>query len=217
MKTLFSLAILSLICMSMSPSITSLSDVALAQSSPASGSLDKTPETGTAQQVVIRNKDAPMSRQDALKLMWGRLLSVFVLLLVVCVIVAKYGGELRCSVLVFLTGNIGGYVSVHRSLGALGDGALIELSGSWLAIVVPSLVGGILAFLLYFLFLSKILAGELFPKFEADDNAPHGFESLFAQHAVGMSEYAKVFFWSFIAGFNQTYVVDIINSIQSKS
>lgn len=52
--------------------------------------------------------------------------------------------------------------------------------------------------------------------FPADSDAPKGLESLVAQHAEGMSAYAKLFFWSFVAGFNQKYVVDIINSVKTK-
>jgi hypothetical protein len=37
-----------------------------------------------------------------------------------------------------------------------------------------------------------------------------------AQHGKEMTDYAKLLFWSFVAGFNQKYVVDIINSVKGK-
>ncbi|MCD4674935.1 MAG: hypothetical protein K8S18_02935 [Desulfobacula sp.] len=85
------------------------------------------------------------------------------------------------------------------------------------SIIVPSLVGGILAIILYLLFLSGIVAGDLFPVFIPDEDVRTGFDSIFDQHAKEMKDYAKILFWSFVAGFNQKYVVDIINSITSKT
>jgi len=126
------------------------------------------------------------------------------------------GGPGRVGVLVFLIGNIGGYVSVHRGLAELSDAEIVELSASWWGIVAPPFIGGVLALALYLLFLSNILAGDLFPRFIPDKLAAKGVESLADQHAVGMADYAKLLFWSFVAGFNQKYVVDIINSVKGK-
>ena len=118
--------------------------------------------------------------------------------------------------MVFLIGNIGGYVSVHRGLSELKDEEVVGLSSSWWSIVVPPFVGGVLALAMYLLFLSNIVGGDLFPKFEPDANSPKGLESILTQHADGMASYGKLFFWSFVAGFNQKYVVDIINSVKAK-
>ncbi len=158
-----------------------------------------------------------MTRQDALDVAWKRLLFVLVILVVLCVTIAVFAGDFRTSILILLSGNIGGYVAVHRSLGQLTDNEVVQLSNSWFGIIVPSFVGGILAFVLYLLFLSELVAGEMFPKFEPNPEAAKGFESLFEQHGESMVDYAKVFFWSFIAGFNQKYVVDVINSVRSKT
>ena len=158
-----------------------------------------------------------MTRQEALRALWGRLLIVFAGIVVVGVAIAYYGAGLRTTVFIFLAGNIGGYVAIHRSLSELSDAELKELSGSWLAMIVPSFVGGILAFVLYLLFLSNILKGELFPDFHAREDAEPGFDTLLKQYGKSMSDYAKLLVWSFIAGFNQKYVVDVIDSIRSRS
>jgi hypothetical protein len=157
-----------------------------------------------------------MTRQQALEVIWRRLLIVFVGVIALSVVIVLFAGNLRTSFLIFITGNIGGYVAVHKSLAELKDVELAELSRSWLGIIVPSIVGGLLAYVLYLLFLSGILAGELFPDFEPHPDAPRGFESLLFQYGKSMEDYGKLFFWSFIAGFNQKYVVDIINSVRSK-
>src|SRR5262249_47269456 len=96
-----------------------------------------------------------MTRQQALQVMWRRLLIVLATFVAVCAVATYFAGAMRVPVLVFLIGNIGGYVTIHRSLKDLTDAELIELSTSWLGIVVPSFVGGILGLVLYILFLSN--------------------------------------------------------------
>jgi len=170
-----------------------------------------------------------MTRQHALNKIWKRLFFVL------CVTLAggfaafylEHSGKdvpANTAILVFLVGNIGGYVSVHRSLGDLSDVDVVELSSSWWSIIVPSFVGGVLALAMYFLFLSGILGAGLFPKFlqhvDINNKCPEtpeiGVLSLRCQYAETMADYAKLVFWSFVAGFNQKYVVDIINSVKAK-
>lgn len=157
-----------------------------------------------------------MTRQDALNIIWKRLFAVLCSSLLICVAVLFTAGVARVGIMVFLIGNIGGYVSVHRGLSELKDEEVIGLSSSWWSIVVPPFVGGVLALVMYLVFLSNIFGGDLFPKFEADPDSPKGLESILMQHADGMPSYGKLFFWSFVAGFNQKYVVDIINSVKAK-
>jgi hypothetical protein len=157
-----------------------------------------------------------MTRQEALNITWRRLFIVLCAALIIGMGLLYVGGSSRVVQIAFLIGNIGGYVSVHRSLGELADHEVIDLSSSWWPIIGPSLVGGVLAVALYLLFLSNILGGDLFPKFDPDENAPIGIESLLAQHGRNMADYGKLFFWSFVAGFNQKYVVDIINSVKAR-
>jgi len=157
-----------------------------------------------------------MTRQQSLNVIWKHLLIIFVGLLVVAIIVSYAGDDFRVPALIFILGNFGSYVGIHRNLGGLQDNEVAELSGSWLGLIVPSFVGGILALVLYLLFLSGIIAGDLFPKFTPDEGAGNGFESIFHQHGNEMTDYAKLLFWAFVAGFNQKYVVDVIDSIKSK-
>jgi hypothetical protein len=158
-----------------------------------------------------------MTRQDALRLLWKRLLGMLILLLVVSSGILLSAETANTGLLVFLIGNVGGYVGVHRSLGELKDAEVVELAASWWSIVAPSVVGGVLALVLYMLFVSGNIAGGLFPRFSPDKAAAQDTVlSIVNQHAEGMAEYAKLFFWSFIGGFNQKYVVDIINSVKAK-
>ena len=158
-----------------------------------------------------------MSRQQALNIIWQRLLLVLCISMGSCVIFFfVYGGIGRLGVLVFLIGNIGGYVSVHRGLNTLNDTEVVELSSSWWAIIVPPFVGGVLALALYLVFLSNILAGDLFPRFVPLSDQPVSLDMMFNHRGVEFSDYAKLLFWSFVAGFNQKYVVDIIESVKTR-
>ena len=158
-----------------------------------------------------------MTRQEALRILWKRLLALLVLLLIVCTGLLWGTTTANTGILVFVIGNVGGYISVHRSLGDLKDEEIVELAKSWWSIVAPSFVGGVLGLVLYMLFAAHILAGDLFPSIVPDkDSAQDTVRSILTQHADGMKEYAKLLFWSFIAGFNQKYVVDIINSVKAK-
>jgi hypothetical protein len=171
-----------------------------------------------------------MNRQQALNKIWRRLLIIFCALGAATIALTTALGylpddpvstpikSLRVPLLVFLCGNIGGYVAIHRSLSELKDTEIIGLADSPLGIVLSSFVGGILAFVLYVLFLSDIISGSFFPVFVPDDvqSIPDNIEKLGYQHAAEVRDYAKLFFWSFVAGFNQEYVVKIIESVKAK-
>lgn len=161
-----------------------------------------------------------MTRQEALRILWKRLLVLLVIMLAASTSVmagAALGNFGNTGILVFMVGNIGGYVGMHRALGDMKDDEVIGLAVSWWAIVAPSVVGGVLALVLYVLFMSGILGGDLFPKIKSDVTEPvKSLQALVMQHAEGVTEYAKLFFWSFIGGFNQKYVVDVINSVRAK-
>lgn len=166
------------------------------------------------------------ARQTSLNRIWGRILLVLVLLSAVMALLmlVDKGERARVPVLVFLLGNAGGYVSVHKSLAELKDFELEGLSRSWLGLVVPSFIGGVLALVLYLLFLSGIVAGELFPQFDQDSDDSllrnqvnaESVEILMWQHGT-VGAYAKLLFWSFFAGYNQKYAADIIDSVKTRA
>ncbi len=162
-----------------------------------------------------------MSRQESLNIIWRKLLFILITLLTISAAISLKPGAFTVPELVFIAGNIGGYIGIHRNLSTLSDTEVSQLSSSWLGLVVPSFVGGILACVLYLLFISGIISGGLFPVI-AEDAIPAGIKksqnisTIFHHHADGAPEYAKLLFWAFVAGFNQKYVVDIIESIKSR-
>jgi hypothetical protein len=100
----------------------------------------------------------------------------------------------------FIVGVIGGFVGLQRRLKKMSEDDLTLLANSWVYICLAPLVGGILAVVTYVLFVSGLLAGDLFPHFEPDvvSNASAaknpGLEVIFAIHG-NASDYGKMIFW----------------------
>src|SRR5262249_50266493 len=133
-----------------------------------------------------------MNRQQALAVIWKRLLIVLLGMLVIITLIILFGPTFKVGPRVFLIGNVGGYVSAQRSLASLTDNEVIGLASSWHGLIVPPLVGGILSLVLYVLFISKLIGGDVFPSFESDANARQDFSALIYQHAKGgLEDYAK--------------------------
>ncbi|MGY2440278.1 hypothetical protein [Pseudomonas sp. SDO52101_S400] len=158
-----------------------------------------------------------MNRQDDLNIIWKRIFWIFIALLLLAIAVTYSLPDYKVPFIVCIAGNIGGYVGFHRRLSILTDPEIENLAKSWFALILPSFIGGILAGLLYLLFLSGVIRGDLFPVIVPDDDPKclkQIFNDIFCQHAEGYAAYAKLLFWSFVAGFNQDYVVDLIENIK---
>jgi hypothetical protein len=124
-------------------------------------------------------------------------------------------------------GALGAFVSLQRRLKSLAPDDLRLLADSWFHAWLSPLVGGILATVLYCLFLSGLLAGDLFPSFcttalhdiEAAGTSKEkatGFAAIFHCTADGPRDYAKLMFWSFLAGFSEKFVIDIIGHFETQ-
>lgn len=120
---------------------------------------------------------------------------------------------------VVASGLIGGFVGLQRRLKELTVDDLKLIAKSWVYTCLSPLVGGILALLLYVLFLSGLLSGDIFPHFVPDEAAQKltGFASIFQQHGDGYKEYAKLVFWCFVAGFSEHFVTDVISRFEGEA
>ncbi|WP_421380997.1 hypothetical protein ACOCG7_34030 (plasmid) [Paraburkholderia sp. DD10] len=120
--------------------------------------------------------------------------------------------------LVIASGVIGGFVTIQRRLKDLTIDDLELLESSWLQICLSPLVGGILALLLYIIFLGGLLTGSMFPTFVQDGPKDAArFASIFAQHASTYQDYAKLFVWSFLAGYSEHFVTDVLGRFEGES
>jgi hypothetical protein len=70
--------------------------------------------------------------------------------------------------------------------------------------------------LLYLLFISGLLAGNMFPSFVTDNQgaSSEGLKTLFQVHCPDAANYAKVMFWSFVAGFSEKFATNIIGQFE---
>jgi hypothetical protein len=117
---------------------------------------------------------------------------------------------------VVVSGFIGGFVGLQRRLKDLTVEDLQLIANSNIYTWLSPLVGGVLALLVYVLFVSDLLSGQLFPRFAPDvTSQPEvGFVSVFQQHGVSYQDYAKLVFWSFVAGFSERFVTDVIGRFE---
>lgn len=122
-------------------------------------------------------------------------------------------------VIVFTAGLIGGFVSIQQRLPRIGLGELRELSTSWLSILLIPVNGGIFALVLMLLFVSGIVEGALFPKYGEMPPFDHkSLEELMVLYSSWLKttfpatgpDIAKLLFWSFVAGFSERFVPQII-------
>ncbi len=128
---------------------------------------------------------------------------------------------------VLFIGVLGGLIGLQNRLVRLGDADLLLLAKSTTYLLLAPLVGGFLAVLLYILFISGLLQGDLFPNFTADavatpDSAANdensadlnGISRIFRIHGDGPEDYAKLIFWCFLAGFSERFVTNLMGRFE---
>ena len=127
------------------------------------------------------------------------------------------GKSVLTPVAVLFVGFVGGFVGLQRRLKTLPAEDLTLLANSWVAIALSPVAGAILAVLVYLLFISGLLEGAMFPKFVADNpsQTTPGLKAIFEVHCPTAADYAKVLFWSFIAGFSEKFATNIISQFES--
>ena len=119
----------------------------------------------------------------------------------------------------FTLGIIGGFVSIQQRMNRIQDDELEMLSKSWFQIALIPVFGGVFSVLLYCVFLSDIITGDLFPDFYvplAEKGVPDTqfMIELFSEtYPDSGQSLAKFLFWSFVAGFSERLVPQIITRV----
>lgn len=167
-----------------------------------------------------------MSRMERLHLLTRRLIIltgialVFFVALFGITLLLKY--RLMISWLVFICGIIGGFVSIQQRVKNIADDELELLCGSWFQILLVPIFGAVFSLVLYCIFLSGLLNSDIFPRFYFPQPLPSGPDSDFVVRVLRETypstgpDLAKLIFWSFVAGFAERLVPQIITNITNK-
>lgn len=130
--------------------------------------------------------------------------------------------RLMISWVVFICGIIGGFVSIQQRAKNIVDEELDLLCGSWFQILLIPIFGAIFALVLYCIFLSGLLNSDIFPKFYFPQPAASGPDTEFVIKVLRETfpatgpDLAKLVFWSFVAGFAERLVPQIISNLTNK-
>ncbi len=127
-----------------------------------------------------------------------------------------------------LTGMLGAFFSALARLRGADELALgtitpvmKDLPKLYLAVhsMIPPLVGGVAALVLYVAFVGDLLAGQLFPEMHCKKdgvcNQLIGVIDNFGPKEA--KDYGKMLVWSFIAGFSERFVPDTLQTLAAKS
>lgn len=119
---------------------------------------------------------------------------------------------------VFICGLLGGFVSIQQRLPSIEPDELKVLSKSWVSITLIPINGGIFALVLMLMFVGGIIQGELFPKYREKDleTMAEVYEWMKTGFPTDGKGIAKLFFWSFVAGFSERMVPQVIRKTVGK-
>jgi hypothetical protein len=119
-------------------------------------------------------------------------------------------------------GIVGGFVSSQRRMQSIpSDGdpliSVLGLDDAGYYLWLSPLLGAVFAVILAWMFMGGIVQGTLFPNFETGPAGATWFSNLFSWEPLkGPSEYAKLFVWSFLAGFAERLVPDNLDRLASR-
>jgi hypothetical protein len=133
------------------------------------------------------------------------------------------GDRFMASWACFGCGLLGGFVSIQQRLKKFGDDELDLLSQSWFQILLIPVYGGLFGLVLYVGFLSGIVEGSLFPHFAIPPfSTPmpttEDMRNFCSQtYPATGADVAKFLFWSFVAGFSERFVPQILDQTQREA
>jgi hypothetical protein len=139
--------------------------------------------------------------------------------LITALVLARLGLYSDLMIVIFFSGSIGSVVNNYYRLSKISritQNLPEELSNPSVIIQmwISLFLGGILAFVIYGLFLSGLLQGTLFPRFNSIDLGYGGVGNMLMSVAPDTNmDAAKAIIWAFIAGFSEKYIPNIIDTI----
>ncbi|MCI5227536.1 MAG: hypothetical protein D3918_12965 [Candidatus Electrothrix sp. AX2] len=167
-------------------------------------------------------------RQEYLQIVTKKLV-VITIVAVISLGIGGYAARLLNSTflgpIVFVFGLVGGFVSIQQRLPSIEGDELKMLSKSWYFVLLIPVNGGIFAVVLMLMFLSGLVEGAMFPTFKQflfDTGNPLKLKEsiqIWFQYSLPVSgpDLGKLLFWSFVAGFSERFVPQIIRTTASKA
>lgn len=133
-----------------------------------------------------------------------------------------FGQRFMLTWIAFICGIIGGFVSIQQRMKNISDAEVELLSKSWFQVLLVPVFGGIFALVLYAAFLSEVVSGHMFPEFYMPPPLATGPDTEFMKALFSLTypktgpDLAKFLFWSFVAGFSERLVPQIITKAASE-
>jgi hypothetical protein len=163
-------------------------------------------------------------RSHCLRVVSRRLfiITAFILLLTVLVFVLPLIGErFFVSWFCFGVAVLGGFVSVQQRLKTVSDEELHLLSTSWGQVILYPLVAGIFGLLVYVLTMSGLIQGALFPNYSIPNFPARVTDATFRSfllttYPASGEDFAKLVIWTFIAGFSERFVPDVLDGLAKR-
>jgi hypothetical protein len=140
-----------------------------------------------------------------------------VLLIVFAWLYTRYGTQGNrhsyLVLLVFTAGLLGGFVSIQQRLPKMKLDELKSLSSSWFSIILMPINGGVFSLVLMLMFIGNIVQGTLFPEYPERKIIDLSTFIYWLDNSYPDSgaDVTKLLFWSFVAGFSERFVPQIIN------
>ena len=131
--------------------------------------------------------------------------------------------------LAFLSGTIGGSLSLLKRIRRVDLEVLQEIESSLITTLMPFLYGGILALITYLLFIGGVLTGEgggglftsnLFPNFTAGASSEDGgvdMRVIIATKPASVKDMALLLIWSLLSGYSEKFVDRILRTLEKQN
>ena len=123
--------------------------------------------------------------------------------------------------IVLLFGALGSFISQQRRLKEMSDEDFELFNFSTIYKWLSPVGGAVLAGILYLMFIGDLLAGDIFPSFLApktEGKPPvNGIKVIFEIGSPIPGDYAKLLFWSFVAGYSERFVTDILGRFETQA
>lgn len=128
----------------------------------------------------------------------------------------------------FILAGIGTLALLLRRFPNLGDKERECLSGSWWGVITHTLLGLVMAGLVYVIFMSGIVTGDggkglvttnLFPKFfypKNDADTVMNFQYIIGIRPATIQEFGKLLVWSFLAGYSERFVPSLVECLENR-